>query len=67
MQTNGIECGGRGRCDCGVCTCLDGWEGDVCECPTGNELCIAPGSNDVCANHGFCDCGQCRSVLYHVS
>ncbi|XP_074102068.1 integrin beta-nu isoform X1 [Cotesia typhae] len=59
-KTNGIECGGRGRCDCGVCTCLDGWEGDVCECPTGNELCIAPGSNDVCANHGFCDCGQCR-------
>ncbi|XP_034935978.1 integrin beta-nu [Chelonus insularis] len=59
-KTDGVECGGRGTCDCGICLCLDGWEGDACECPTGNELCIAPGSSEVCANHGYCECGQCR-------
>ncbi|XP_063975895.1 integrin beta-nu-like [Diachasmimorpha longicaudata] len=59
-KINGIECKGRGTCNCGVCNCLEGWAGDSCQCPTGNELCIAPGSTDICGNHGYCDCGQCR-------
>ncbi|XP_020300729.1 integrin beta-nu-like isoform X2 [Pseudomyrmex gracilis] len=59
-KIDGIECNNRGTCDCGVCNCLDGWEGNGCQCPSGNELCVAPGSKDVCASHGYCYCGQCR-------
>ncbi|XP_046835815.1 integrin beta-nu [Vespa crabro] len=59
-KTDGIECGGRGTCECGTCNCIDGWKGDGCQCPSDNNLCIAPGSDEICGNHGYCDCGHCR-------
>nr|AVP12656.1 integrin beta 3 [Littorina littorea] len=54
-------CGGptRGKCNCGTCQCLEGWEGDACDCSTDNSTCIA--SNGLlCNQKGSCDCGRCR-------
>ena len=45
---------------CGICACIKGWEGDSCKCPSGDDLCIAPGSHEVCADHGYCNCGECK-------
>ncbi|XP_076167863.1 integrin beta-nu [Ptiloglossa arizonensis] len=59
-KIDGIECSGRGTCDCGVCHCLEDWQGNACQCPATDDLCIAPGTEDVCAGHGYCDCGECR-------
>ncbi|OAD54370.1 Integrin beta-nu [Eufriesea mexicana] len=59
-KVDGIECGNKGTCQCGVCQCIEGWSGNACQCPTTDELCIVPGSQEVCAGHGYCDCGECR-------
>lgn len=59
-KIDGIECSNKGTCQCGVCQCIEGWEGNACQCPSTNELCIAPGSQEICAGHGYCDCGECR-------
>lgn len=61
---DGIECSNKGTCNCGVCQCIEGWEGNACQCPSTNELCIAPGSQEICAGHGYCDCGECRFVFF---
>ncbi|XP_076291561.1 integrin beta-nu [Lasioglossum baleicum] len=60
---DGIECGNRGTCECGICRCLPDWKGDACECSTVIELCMAPGSEDVCSGHGDCECGECQCKI----
>ncbi|XP_043264500.1 integrin beta-nu [Colletes gigas] len=59
-KIGGIECSDRGTCECGVCNCLEGWQGEACQCPSTDDLCIAPGTQEICAGHGYCDCGECR-------
>lgn len=51
-------CSNHGRCDCGKCTCFDGWKGKECECSTSLTNCTSP-NGLLCSNHGDCECGQC--------
>ncbi|XP_078051404.1 integrin beta-nu-like, partial [Augochlora pura] len=64
-RSDGVECGGKGICNCGICDCLPGWKGNTCECASMKELCMAPGSENVCSGNGDCDCGECRFVFDH--
>ena len=41
----------RGKCDCGECQCLEGLEGEACDCSQDNSTCIA--SNGVSAQSPF--------------
>ncbi|KOC66084.1 Integrin beta-nu [Habropoda laboriosa] len=59
-KIDGIECSNQGTCQCGVCQCIEGWQGNACQCPSTDDLCIAPGTEEVCSGHGYCDCGECR-------
>ncbi|CAK9828369.1 Integrin beta-nu [Anthophora retusa] len=59
-KIDGVECSNQGICQCGVCQCIEGWQGNACQCPSTDDLCIAPGTQEVCAGHGYCDCGECR-------
>lgn len=59
-KIDGIECSNKGTCQCGICQCIDGWKGNACQCPSTDDLCIAPGSQEVCSGNGYCDCGECR-------
>lgn len=57
-----MKCGGaeRGTCDCGFCTCKDGWSGEFCDCRTSKATCIAPNGTEVCSGNGECKCGTCE-------
>lgn len=51
-------CNNHGTCNCGKCSCHEGWEGENCECSKSLTNCISPDSAQVCSNHGKCICGQ---------
>lgn len=51
-----VDCGLRGVCNGGACTCLDGYSGPHCE--TQPEQCEYPSHLD-CGHHGHCDLGSC--------
>lgn len=57
---NGQLCGGekQGTCDCGKCTCKEGYEGVNCGCPISNDTCIAS-NGELCNGKGECKCGVC--------
>ncbi|CAM1294686.1 ITGB1 (predicted) [Pycnogonum litorale] len=60
----GEVCGGprRGLCGCnGLCDCLPGWTGKVCDCGS-TATCMNPEDPQqvVCSGRGDCDCGLCR-------
>lgn len=48
QKRRGLLCSGEdhGFCECGKCTCLDGWEGPACECLNKIDTCINPLSAD---------------------
>ncbi|XP_018411705.1 PREDICTED: integrin beta-7 [Nanorana parkeri] len=54
---------GLGNYSCGVCSCMDGHKGKLCECPKNkydsDEDCIMGGSLLPCNGRGRCQCGQC--------
>ncbi len=60
-------CSGRGRNECGVCNCLEGYSGVSCECDEssfekkgGDKTCRDPKSPEqVCSGLGSCQCGTC--------
>lgn len=54
--TLGPICSNRGECNCGICECLPGVEGQYCDC----RECPRDRDNDeICGNRGTCDCGNC--------
>ncbi|XP_075237290.1 integrin beta-PS-like isoform X1 [Lycorma delicatula] len=65
-RNDGLLCSGEdhGTCECGKCVCKPGWthgpRGEACDCWSGNDTCIAPGSTEICSGHGTCVCGQCK-------
>lgn len=67
---DGLECGGRGYCDCGECRCQPEFTGTTCECSTLTSNCIIPGSkisetNKLCSGHGDCKCNKCECEGSH--
>lgn len=67
---NGLECGGRGYCDCGVCQCQPDYTETTCECSTLTTNCISPDSkmsdtNKVCSGRGECKCNKCECEGSH--
>lgn len=55
---SGRLCGGRGRCECNLCVCDEGWGGDDCSCYLGSDTCMAK-NQQVCNGRGYCQCGTC--------
>ena len=51
-----VDCGLRGECNNGACTCLDGYTGDSCE--NVPDQCEYPTHLD-CGRHGTCSAGSC--------
>uniref|UniRef100_H3BBJ6 Integrin beta-like protein 1 n=2 Tax=Latimeria chalumnae TaxID=7897 RepID=H3BBJ6_LATCH len=57
---------GHGKCDCGKCTCDEGWFGEACQYPEvcdltrkkSREMCRDP-QGVICSNTGTCHCGRC--------
>ncbi|XP_052747157.1 integrin beta-PS [Bicyclus anynana] len=60
VRPGGILCAGNGKCEYGKCQCDQGWLPDDCLCPSNNNSCIAPQSNEFCSGRGDCNCGQCK-------
>ncbi|NXB62153.1 ITB2 protein, partial [Struthidea cinerea] len=58
---NSSLCGGpaRGKCDCGVCKCLPGYEGSACQCQQSTDGCVNIRGN-VCSLRGTCHCNRCQ-------
>lgn len=60
--TGGVnnKCGAHGTCNCGACTCDEGWTGSLCTCNTDSSICPMSGGA-VCSGglHGYCECGKC--------
>jgi protocadherin alpha len=62
---NGLECSGRGICNCGSCdncSLVEGqtnerYYGDTCECD--NVNCPRDENNVTCSGRGNCQCGVC--------
>ena len=46
------------------CTCSNGWSNDYgrtdCSCTTSVESCKHTRSEEICSNHGECQCGKCK-------
>lgn len=60
-KANGLLCSGNGECDCGTCICNSGWKGEICDCSTNQQECLAPdGEGQVCSGNGNCVCGKCE-------
>ncbi|NWR38383.1 ITB2 protein, partial [Tachuris rubrigastra] len=58
---NGFPCGGpeRGKCDCGECKCVPGYEGSACQCRQSTDGCLNT-RNNVCSLRGTCLCNRCQ-------
>lgn len=56
----GKLCGGivKGKCECGVCTCNEGYKGHNCGCATSEDGCRASDGSS-CNGKGVCVCGKC--------
>ncbi|TWW81127.1 Integrin beta-like protein 1 [Takifugu flavidus] len=59
-------CSGHGQCNCGKCSCKEGWTGKKCEHPFSCPLSLESSmkkchgtSNLPCFGRGQCLCGQC--------
>lgn len=59
-DSNGLTCGGKGRCCDKKCDCIDGWTGESCECPMDESACVSPINGKICNGHGTCNCGRCQ-------
>ncbi|KAM9802180.1 integrin beta-2 isoform X3 [Syngnathus typhle] len=59
-------CNGKGRINCGICSCTQGSVGQFCECSIGNKdehslrrHCLSQSGME-CESHGDCVCGRCQ-------
>ncbi|XP_072552994.1 integrin beta-2-like [Salminus brasiliensis] len=62
------DCHGNGTYTCGICSCDEGYVGQMCECEkqqnadsilSMDALCSPINSTNMCSGHGSCLCGRC--------
>ncbi|XP_076245992.1 integrin beta-PS-like [Calliopsis andreniformis] len=58
--TSSPVCGGRGKCECGVCNCFPEWGGETCDCQQTNSTCMPRNADEICSGRGDCICGSCH-------
>lgn len=74
--TADAHCNGKGTVHCGICRCIEGTEGQFCNCSTDQrvqiETCRRDNSSAVCGGRGDCVCGRCvchrkpkSGITYH--
>jgi len=54
-DSTGNQCSGNGKCVCGVCNCLEGYSGAICDCKDAS-FCPTQVFENECSGHGTCDC-----------
>ncbi|XP_017782701.1 PREDICTED: integrin beta-nu-like [Nicrophorus vespilloides] len=57
-DSRGKVCSDQGKCVESKCECDENFSGNICDCTTLLDTCIAP-SGKVCDGHGDCECGNC--------
>ncbi|KAJ7999130.1 hypothetical protein DPEC_G00212210 [Dallia pectoralis] len=58
------HCKGKGTFSCGICSCIEGYLGQKCDCEQDSvnsmdATCRHGNSSQLCSGHGNCECGAC--------
>ncbi|KAK6165600.1 hypothetical protein SNE40_022499 [Patella caerulea] len=65
-ESDSSKCNYVGTYQCGICSCNEGYYGDICECSefdilgeTQKRACQSENTTILCMGRGTCNCGQC--------